>query len=655
MTTQKETITINLIFIVTALMIFGGATDASETVIRSGLSYTTLDAARMVDSDPDAVSVELMDPASGGGVGIDLHDAEAFYATGDIKELFPPGSNKAFEISAVSENYTGEIIVSSIRARQSSSGAKEIGITTSPPIYQDGKALGRLKCSDVTLERAGAVVFEQEYDMEVFHDLPMVLLPDQSIYHVMVEIKEEYAEDIGRLKSTCKDDASGPIVIVHKTRFRGFDTVRAALPDGSGYVPIEADTLSIAIEVADASTGTDQSHRLSKVQVRGWDMEKITLRDGHVTAWGGLPVRTDDHTLLAPSAATNSVFMHPLGLADNQASRVRIETGSSAGVSLQLGSGTHGSEATSFAVGVVMHNQGAGQVGEIVLHDLDGDGRPELLAYPGGLHHAAHELTHVVQQARLRGAVQRTTDVTGEIILEEGREMVFLGNGIPSDELFIGINLSEPGGDKDFGPYVAGRNYWVLAFPPSEIMLNDGTFVFADELRLAPSLAGHDDTYAVEEIEFVVERVERAKTGDAPVVLELKELRLYNSGDYDVDLGLPPSRGGLVREGADICFEIPDGAAANIQWDKDGAILPGAVGRRLCLANVRIEDSGKYTATYEDGTKGLVTYSVVIFVSNALPVASSGGVIALILIAALAGISASRRAMKGASHTHAPQ
>lgn len=94
------------------------------------------------------------------------------------------------------------------------------------------------------------------------------------------------------------------------------------------------------------------------------------------------------------------------------------------------------------------------------------------------------------------------------------------------------------------------------------------------------------------------------------------------------------SRGGLFEVGDTACFQIPADEVFDVQWYHDGAPIPNATFRELCLFNLQLSDSGQYRAVYDDGSKAPAQYVVTITVGEDVPVSG-----VLSLIALLAGIA----------------
>lgn len=119
---------------------------------------------------------------------------------------------------------------------------------------------------------------------------------------------------------------------------------------------------------------------------------------------------------------------------------------------------------------------------------------------------------------------------------------------------------------------------------------------------------------------------------------------------YAVDLDAPAnggtdySTGGFYEVGANICLQIPDAAALNIQWYHDGVALANASFREFCIQNAQISDSGEYRAIYEDGSKATSEYVVRITVAENVPAAGGGALAALALLTACAACLRIRRA-----------
>lgn len=105
--------------------------------------------------------------------------------------------------------------------------------------------------------------------------------------------------------------------------------------------------------------------------------------------------------------------------------------------------------------------------------------------------------------------------------------------------------------------------------------------------------------------------------------------------------GEPCARGGLYETGDSIRLCVPEGSAWAIQWYHDGIPLPGQVYQSLHLFNLQPQDSGRYTAIYDDGTKTPGQYEVNITVAEDVP--ASGPVAVACLIAFIAACSLFRR------------
>lgn len=105
----------------------------------------------------------------------------------------------------------------------------------------------------------------------------------------------------------------------------------------------------------------------------------------------------------------------------------------------------------------------------------------------------------------------------------------------------------------------------------------------------------------------------------------------------------PRPAGGLYAVGDDLCLMPPAPVAPSsaFVWRKNGVLLvddgriSGSSGRRLSIADLRVEDSGLYTCEYEDGAKTPQVFTAEVNVAPLVPVRPWLAIVAILTMAGL--------------------
>lgn len=602
--------------------IVAGSMAVAEPALRFGLVHTPTGITRIDAGAPSVVALQGFTLSGDDGVAIDLGGAaEGYRARVDFGGGLPEGGALRVAVDTGAGTASDIFLLSNNPLYEGNTVAKE------NPLFEGKSDTGERR---VSVLNGGQVVLTQVGPIRWM--APEAILPRGPVYGVNV--------------GGFDDDATGV--------YTGVDgglpfEIRLPAP-GTILVPVQGGFTSVvgdAVRIQDIpGFGNQQDAFPREIQISGSGLQQLTLSDAALIAFGGQPVVGTGSGALGASGGAVTVratghaapgrFGAVAGVAGGQGVGASLSLAKDEGGNLLCGSTEHfkedgngdPDEVARFHMIAVANN---GSEAAAMLEGRD-DCRADL--------YLSNEFFgRPVSQVRIIASLGSQTVAEQTITMDTSEaEYQAVARGIPLDgPIFFGIGVNEPGVDKTAiaAPFVPGGSVASLIFPPGEIEIG-GEIVVADRIR-APCLCANSDTYIVEELEFVVERVEKAK-GGGEASFTVFGLRGYTAGGIDQDLGLPASNGGLFRVGQSVCFEVPSPIAFNVVWRKDGAVLAGAPdGGRLCIASLRVEDSGTYTATYDDGGKAPQTYSVTITVAESVPAAGLRGLGLLAALIASAG------------------